>query len=157
AYDSRLMRRLLSYLRPYRGRTLIALTAIVAGVGFQLAQPYLIRLAIDEYIAPGRLDGVIAVAGLYVATLAGAFVAEFLQTTTLQMLGQRIMYDLRRQVFDHLQRLDVAFYDRNPVGRLMTRVTSDVDAINDLFTSGVVSVFGDVLSLVGITVVLFAL
>ncbi len=157
AYDSRLMRRLLSYLRPYWPRALTALAAIVAGVGFQLAQPYLIRTAIDEYIAPGRLDGVRTVALLYLATLVGAFIAEFLQTTTLQMLGQRIMFDLRRQVFDHLQRLDVAYYDRNPVGRLMTRVTSDVDAINDLFTSGVVSVFGDVLSLAGITVVLFML
>jgi ATP-binding cassette subfamily B multidrug efflux pump len=157
AYDSRLMRRLLTYLRPYWARAVLALVAIVAGVGFQLAQPYLIRVAIDGYIAPGDLAGVRTVALLYVATLAGAFAAEFLQTTTLQMLGQRIMYDMRRQVFDHLQRLDLAFYDRNPVGRLMTRVTSDVDAINDLFTSGVVSVFGDVLSLAGITVVLFAL
>ena len=87
---------------------------------------------------------------LYFGTLVGAFVAEFVQTTTLQMLGQQIMYDMRRQVYDHLQRLDLAYYDRNPVGRLMTRVTSDVDAINDLFTSGVVSVFGDVLSLLGI-------
>jgi ATP-binding cassette subfamily B protein len=157
AYDSRLMRRLLSYLGPYWPRAIAALVAIVAGVGFQLAQPYLIRTAIDEYIAPGRLDGVRTVALLYLGTLVGAFIAEFFQTTTLQMLGQRIMFDLRRQVFDHLQRLDVAYYDRNPVGRLMTRVTSDVDAINDLFTSGVVSVFGDVLTLVGITVVLFSL
>ena len=94
---------------------------------------------------------------LYLGTLVGAFVAEFVQTTTLQMLGQRIMYDMRRQVYDHLQRLDLAYYDRNPVGRLMTRVTSDVDAINDLFTSGVVSVFGDVLSLLGIIVVLVSL
>ena len=90
-------------------------------------------------------------------TLAGAFLAEFVQTSTLQMLGQRIMYDLRREVYDHLQRLDLAYYDRNPVGRLMTRVTSDVDAINDLFTSGVVSVFGDVLSLLGIIAVLVSL
>ena len=157
AYDGRLMRRLLTYLGPYWPRALAALGAIVAGVGFQLAQPYLVRTAIDEYIARGRLDGVRTVAWLYLATLVGAFAAEFLQTTTLQMLGQRIMFDLRRQVFDHLQRLDLSYYDRNPVGRLMTRVTSDVDAINDLFTSGVVSVFGDLLSLVGITVVLFML
>lgn len=157
AYDSRLMRRLLSYLGPYWPRAVGALAAIVAGVAFQLTQPYLVRIAIDDYIAPNRLAGVGTVAMLYVATLTGAFVAEFLQTTTLQMLGQRIMFDLRRQVFDKLQRLDLAYYDRNPVGRLMTRVTSDVDAINDLFTSGVVSVFGDLLSLVGITVVLFSL
>lgn len=157
AYDGRLMRRLLGYLRPYIGRTLLALGAIVAGVAFQLAQPVLVRQAIDTSIATGDLSGVGRVALLYLGTLVGAFLAEFVQTTTLQMLGQRIMYDLRREVYDHLQRLDLAYYDRNPVGRLMTRVTSDVDAINDLFTSGVVSIFGDVLSLLGIVVVLVSL
>ena len=157
AYDGRLMRRLLGYLRPYRWRAVLALGAIVASVGFQLTQPILVRLAIDEYMTRGDLAGVGRVALLYLGTLVCAFVAEFIQTATLQMIGQRIMYDLRRQVYDHLQRLDVAFYDRNPVGRLMTRVTSDVDAINDLFTSGVVSVFGDVLSLLGIVVVLTTL
>ena len=157
AYDSRLMRRLIGYLRPYWARALVALAAIVIGVGFQLAQPVLVKRAIDQHIATGDLRGVGVVALLYLGTLLGAFVAEFVQTTTLQMLGQRIMYDLRRQVFDHLQRLDLAYYDRNPVGRLMTRVTSDVDAINDLFTSGVVSVFGDVLSLCGIIAVLVSL
>jgi ATP-binding cassette, subfamily B, multidrug efflux pump len=157
AYDSRLMRRLLGYLVPYWPRALAALVAIVAGVGFQLAQPYLIRLAIDQHIAPGLLEGIATVGLLYLGSLGGAFLAEFFQTTTLQMLGQRIMFDLRRQVYDHLQRLDISYYDRNPVGRLMTRVTSDVDAINDLFTSGVVSVFGDLLALTGIVVVLFML
>ncbi|AMY09621.1 putative ABC transporter ATP-binding protein [Luteitalea pratensis] len=157
AYDSRLMRRLMGYLRPYKVRAAFALVAIVAGVAFSLAQPVLVKRAIDQYIASGDLAGVGTVALLYLGTLVGAFVAEFVQTTTLQMLGQRIMYDMRRQVFDHLQRLDLAYYDRNPVGRLMTRVTSDVDAINDLFTSGVVSVFGDVLSLLGIIVVLVSL
>ena len=157
AYDSRLMRRLIGYLRPYWGRAILALVAIVVYVAFQLAQPILVKRAIDEHIASGDFAGVTTVALLYLGTLVGAFIAEFVQTATLQMLGQRIMYDLRRQVYDHLQRLDLAYYDRNPVGRLMTRVTSDVDAINDLFTSGVVSVFGDVLSLLGIVVVLMSL
>ena len=156
-YDSRLMRRLIRYLRPYRGQVAFALAAIVAGVLFQLAQPVLVKRAIDHHIRTGDLAGVMSVALLYLGTLVGAFFAEFVQTTTLQMIGQRIMYDLRREVYDHLQRLDLAYYDRNPVGRLMTRVTSDVDAINDLFTSGVVSVFGDVLSLLGIVVVLVSL
>ncbi|HTU99235.1 MAG TPA: ABC transporter ATP-binding protein [Luteitalea sp.] len=157
AYDSRLMRRLIRYLRPYWGRATLALVAIVAGVAVQLAQPVLVKRAIDDYIARGDLSGVTTIALLYLGTLVGAFVAEFVQTTTLQMVGQRIMYDMRREVYDHLQRLDLAYYDRNPVGRLMTRVTSDVDAINDLFTSGVVSVFGDVLSLAGIIGILIAL
>lgn len=157
AYDGRLMRRLIGYLRPYKARAFFALCAIITGVGFQLAQPVLVKRAIDRHIATGDLSGVGTVALLYLGTLVGSFLAEFVQTTTLQMLGQRIMYDMRREVYDHLQRLDLAYYDRNPVGRLMTRVTSDVDAINDLFTSGVVSVFGDVLSLLGIIAILVSL
>src|SRR5690606_4543798 len=96
--------------------------------------------------------GLIAVA--YLATLLVSFGLEFAQTWTMQMTGQRIMFDLRMQLFRHLQRLDLRFYDRNPVGRLMTRVTTDVDVLNELFTSGVVSVFGDLFTLVGIMVVL---
>ena len=106
----------MGYLRPYKGRTFFALFAIVAGVAFQLAQPVLVRQAIDLHMTTGDLSGVGTVALLYLGTLVGAFVAEFVQTTTLQMLGQRIMYDLRRQVYDHLQRLDLAYYDRNPSG-----------------------------------------
>ena len=108
AYDSRLMRRLIEYLRPYKTRAGFALVAIVAAVAFQLAQPILVKRAIDEYIASGDLAGVGTVALLYLGTLVGAFVAEFVQTTTLQMIGQRIMYDMRREVYDHLQRLDLA-------------------------------------------------
>src|SRR4029450_438670 len=94
------------------------------------------------------------VAALYLATLAGSFALDYAQTWLLQFTGQRIMFDIRMQVYEDLQRLDVQFYDRNPVGRLMTRVTTDVDVLNDLFTSGVVSVFGDLFTLVGIMVML---
>src|SRR6059036_1509418 len=144
------MRRLLAYLRPYWRQVAIALVAIVAGAAAQLAQPYLIKLAIDRHIATGRLDGLDRLAVIYLLILIGAFGAEYLQTWTMQLTGQRIMFDLRMAIYGHLQRLDLKFYDRNPVGRLMTRVTSDVDVLNDLFTSGVVTVFGDVFTLVGI-------
>jgi ATP-binding cassette subfamily B multidrug efflux pump len=154
AYDARLMRRLLAYLRPYWRQALIALVAIVAGAGTQLAQPYLIKTAIDRHIATGRLGGLDRLAALYLLILAGAFLAEYVQTWMMQLTGQRIMFDLRMAIYGHLQRLDLAFYDRNPVGRLMTRLTSDVDVINDLFTSGVVTVFGDVFTLVGIMIVM---
>ena len=93
-------------------------------------------------------------AALYLVMLVGSFVLEYVQTWTMQATGQRIMFDMRMQMVEHLQRLDLRFYDRNPVGRLMTRVTTDVDVLNELFTSGVVSVFGDVFTLVGIMVVL---
>jgi len=150
AYDARLMRRLLHYLRPYRRQVLVAFAAIVVGSAASLAQPYLIKLAIDRYIAVGRLEGLDRLAGIYLVILVASFAAEYVQTWTLQLTGQRIMFDLRMGIYGHMQRLDLRYYDRNPVGRLMTRVTSDVDVLNDLFTSGIITVFGDVLSLVGI-------
>ncbi len=154
AYDARLMRRLLAYLWPYRRQVAIALVAILAGAGAALAQPYLIKTAIDGYIVAGRLAGLDRLAALYFVVLAGAFAAEYIQTWTMQMTGQRIMFDLRMAIYGHLQQLDLKYYDRNPVGRLMTRVTSDVDVLNDLFTSGVVTIFGDVFTLAGIMIVM---
>jgi ATP-binding cassette, subfamily B, multidrug efflux pump len=150
AYDARLMRRLLQYLRPYWRSVVAALVAIVVGGAASLVQPYLIKIAIDRYIAARTLEGLNRLAVVYFGVLAVAFVAEYAQTWTMQLTGQRIMFDLRMAIYGHLQRLDLRYYDRNPVGRLMTRVTSDVDVINDLFTSGVVTVFGDVFTLVGI-------
>src|SRR4029079_9273981 len=117
----------------------------------------LVKLAIDQYIARGDLAGLNRVAGLYFLVLVGAFSLEYAQTYMMQMMGQRIMFDMRMQIYRHLQKLDLAFYDRNPVGRLMTRVTTDVDVINDLFTSGVVSVFGDVFTLAGIMIVMLTM
>jgi ATP-binding cassette subfamily B protein len=124
AYDARLMRRLLTYLRPYWRLVGVGFAAILIDTAATLAQPYLVKIAIDRYIA------------------------------TMQLIGQRIMFDLRMSIYEHLQRLDLRFYDRNPVGRLMTRVTSDVDVINDLFTSGVITVFGDFFTLLGIMAVM---
>src|SRR3954470_16877995 len=154
AYDARLMRRLLGYLRPYKQHVAGALLALVSDAGLQLAQPYLVKVAIDRYIAQGDLPGMNRVALLYLFVLIGAFVMEYAQRYIMQMLGQRIMFDMRMQIYTHLQRLDVSFYDRNPVGRLMTRVTTDVDVINDLFRSGVVAAFGDIFMLTGIMAVL---
>jgi len=150
AYDARLMRRLITYLRPYKLQVAVATAAIIGHSVLELAPPYLVKLVIDRYIPARDLNGLTFVAGFYLATLAGSFVLDYAQTWILQLTGQRIMFDIRMEIYDHLQRLDVRFYDRNPVGRLMTRVTTDVDVLNDLFTSGVVSVFGDLFTLVGI-------
>ena len=154
AYDARLMRRLLGYLRPHRRAVGVALATIAAGSVLQLAQPWLTKIAIDDHIAAGDLDGLDRIALAFLFVLAGSFVLEYVQTWTMQMMGQRIMFDLRMEIYGHLQRLDLRFYDRNPVGRLMTRVTSDVDTLNELFTSGVVTVFRDVFMLAGIMIVL---
>ena len=154
AYDGRLMRRLLGYLRPYRPQVVFAVATIVGNSALQLAPPYLTKVVIDSYIPAGDLSGLAAIAAMYLATLFASFAFEYAQTWTMQVTGQRVMFDLRMQVFSHLQRLDLKFYDRNPVGRLMTRVTTDVDVLNELFTSGVVSIFGDVFTLIGIMAVL---
>ncbi|MBI4886345.1 MAG: ABC transporter ATP-binding protein [Acidobacteria bacterium] len=148
------MRRLLTYLRPYRGQVALATAAIIAHSLLELAPPYLTRRVIDDDIPAGDLSGLAVVAALFLLTLTGSFAFEYLQTATMQMIGQRIMFDLRMQIHGRLRVLDLRFYDRNPVGRLMTRVTTDVDALNELFTSGVVAVFGDVFTLAGIMAVL---
>ena len=154
AYDARLMRRLLGFMRPHRVAIGWTLVAIVGLSVLQLAPPYLTKVAIDAHIITGDLDGLDTLAFLFLGVLVLSYVLEYAQTYTLQVTGQRIIFDLRMRIQEHLQRLDVAFYDRNPVGRLMTRVTTDVDALNDLFASGVVSAFRDIFMLGGIAVVL---
>ena len=154
AYDARLMRRLLQYLRPYWRQVALSFVAIIVGSAAQLAQPYLIKVAIDRYIAAGQLEALDRLAALYFVILVIAFIADYGQTWTMQLTGQKLMFDLRTAIYGHLQRLDLKYYDRNPVGRLMTRVTSDVDVLNDLFTAGVVTIFGDVFTLIGIMVVM---
>src|SRR6185503_12179474 len=150
-------RRLLHYLRPHWRQVAVAFVAIIIGAGVSLAQPYLMKIAIDQYIAAGRLVGLDRLAAAYFVLLVVGFAAEYVQTWTMQLTGQRIMFDLRMGIYGHLQRLDLRYFDRNPVGRLMTRVTSDVDVLNDLFTSGVVTIFSDVFALVGIMVILLGM
>jgi ATP-binding cassette subfamily B protein len=154
AYDAQLMRRLLRYLRSYWRSVAVAFVAIIAGSSASLAQPYLMKVAIDRYIAAGRVADLNRLALLYFVVLCVGFASEYTQTWTLQLTGQRVMFDLRMAIYGHLQRLDLRYYDRNPVGRLMTRVTSDVDALNDMFTSGVITIFGDIFTLVGIMAVM---
>jgi ATP-binding cassette, subfamily B, multidrug efflux pump len=164
AYDSRLMRRLLTYLRPYRWQVAVALVSIVLKSFADVLGPYLVKVAVDRYLAPisgvssgmwtwlspRPLTGIVQIATIYFGLLVFTFVLEFLQTYFMQWTGQKIMFDLRSQIFRHLQRMHVAFYDKNPVGRLVTRVTTDVDALNEMFTSGVVSIFEDFFVLAGI-------
>jgi ATP-binding cassette subfamily B multidrug efflux pump len=157
SYDWLLLRRLLVYLVPHRVAFALAFGLIAIMAGLELVGPYLTKLAIDRYIARGDAAGLTRVALLFVGTLVLAFAVRFGQIYVLQITGQEVMVTLRREIFTHLQRLHIGFFDRNPIGRLMTRVTSDVDAINELFTSGVVTVFGDLLTLVGIMAVLLAM
>ena len=152
AYDARLMRRLLRYLRPYRVRVVIAVLMLLIGAIVELAGPWLTRIALDDAIPDVNRRLLLILSIAYLASLLAAFILQYLQTLFTTWLGQRVMYDLRREIFAKLQRLGIPFFDRNPVGRLMTRVTSDVEVLNELFSSGVVTVFGDVFTLVLIVV-----
>jgi ATP-binding cassette subfamily B protein len=141
------MRRLLRYLRPYRGRVGLAIALLLAGALVELVGPLLTKVALDSAI-PARDTGLLLIlATAWLGALIAGFALEYAQTMLTTWLGQRVMYDLRREIFAQLQRLEVAFFDRNPVGRLMTRVTSDVEVLNELFSSGVVTVFGDIFTL----------
>jgi ATP-binding cassette subfamily B multidrug efflux pump len=148
AYDGRLMRRLLRYLRPYRGRVALAVVLLVAAAAVELVGPWLTKIALDRAIPDRDTHLLLLLSGAFLASLLAAFALQYVQTVITTWIGQKVMYDLRRAIFAKLQRVDVAFYDRNPVGRLMTRVTSDVEVLNELFSSGVVAVFGDIFTLV---------
>jgi ATP-binding cassette, subfamily B, multidrug efflux pump len=156
-YDWTLFVRLLRYLRPHRGAVFASFVLIVLMAGLDLVGPYLTKIAIDRHIARGDAGGLVSVAALYLLVLVLALGVRYGQTVILQMTGQRVVQDMRVEIFGHLQRLHVAYFDKNPVGRLMTRVTTDVDAVNELFTSGIVTVFGDLFTLFGIMGVLLAL
>jgi ATP-binding cassette, subfamily B, multidrug efflux pump len=172
AYDSRLMRRLLTYLRPYKLIVAASLVLLLIDSLLQIIGPLLTKLAVDKYLVPVQhpthtfLDawlsnnawtGLSQLAALYMAVVVLGFAFDFGQTYLMQWTGQKAMFDLRRQLMAHLQTLDVAYFDRNPVGRLVTRVTTDVDVLNDLFASGLVTIIGDILMLSFVIVIMFRL
>jgi ATP-binding cassette, subfamily B, multidrug efflux pump len=157
AYDSRLMRRLLRYLRPYRLRVLGAVGLLLAGAALELAGPLLTKIALDNAIPEGDTSLLLLLSVAFLGALLLSFVLEAVQTLLTTWLGQHVMRDLRTEIFGHLQRLPLPYYDRNPVGRTMTRVTSDVEVLNELFSSGVVAIFGDLFTLILIIAAMFAL
>jgi ATP-binding cassette subfamily B multidrug efflux pump len=179
AFDPRLARRLFKYLRPYRVRAIVSVLLVIFSSVLEIVGPAIVAVAIDLFVKPlngaapvglsahlGRwlaahhwalnpMDGINLAAALYLITLVAGFAVLYTQMVLMNLMGQYIMYDLRKQIFGHLQRLDIQFFDRHPVGRLMTRVTTDVDALNEMFTAGFVSIFGDIVVLAGIVGVLF--
>ena len=156
-YDHRLMRRLMTYLRPYRPEVALAIVVVLLDALVGLAGPYLTKEAIDNGIRHRDSVHLDQVAVLYLIVLVVGFGLGYLQNQIMQRVGQSIMLDLRLGLFRHLQRLPVAFFDRNPVGRLMTRVTNDVDVLNELFTAGVVAAIGDLFALIGIVIAMCSL
>jgi ATP-binding cassette subfamily B multidrug efflux pump len=160
-YDTRLTRRLLGYLRPYTWLVVLVFSLTLGWTAAQLIQPYFWKIAIDSYIDPGfsqkiarsvALKGIVVVAFAYLGTLVASFVLQYAQVRIMQVVGQRTMYDLRKEIFEHMQRLPMSFFDHSPIGRLVTRATTDVDALNDLFASGVVAMLNDFVMLVGMAI-----
>jgi len=172
AYDGRLMRRLLGYMWPYRAAVSASLFIMLVNSGLTVVGPLLTKLAVDRYLAPSaargstpldtwlspdRWTGLTQISMLFLIALAIGVVLEFSQTMLMQWTGQRAMFDLRRDTMAHLQKLDLSFYDRNPVGRLVTRVTTDADSVNELFASGLVAIVGDILVLSFVLIAMFQL
>src|ERR1051325_3023891 len=179
AFDPHLARRLLRYLHPYRVRAGVSVALVILSSVLEVAGPAIIAVAVDLFVKPVQgaptigvsatvgewlrahglffdpMRGINAAALVYLVTLLAGFGVLYTQMVMMNLMGQYIMYDLRKQIFTHLQKLDVQFFDRNPVGRLMTRVTTDVDALNEMFTAGFVAIFGDIFVLAGIVGVLF--
>ena len=157
AYDARLARRLFQYLRPYLSFVVLGTLCLLASAACQLAGPYLVKVGIDKYIVPGRLEGFSTLIAIYLLVIAGDFVFRFAQIYVTNYLGQKTMYDLRLDLFSHLQKLSLRFFDRNPVGRLVTRATSDVEVLNQLFSTGLVTVIGDLAMIAGIMIVMLGM
>ena len=151
-YDRVLMKRLLAYLKPYTFQLFVIAFLMVGNTLSLLVGPFLMQIAIDKHINLGELEGLSTIAAFLVLGLIGQFVFSYFEEYRMQMIGQNVMRDLRHKLFSHLQHLDVQYFDKNPVGRLMTRVMGDVQVLNELFTSGVITVFGNLLSILGIMV-----
>lgn len=150
AYDRRLMARFARYLAPYRWQVVGALLLLPPTAAAKLAQPYLLKIAIDRHITTGRLEGLPLLALYFLLLLLADSLLSYAQVYLLQYLGQRVMQDLRLELFAHVQRLSSSFFDRTPTGSLVTRLTSDVEVLGEMFASGIITVVGDFLVLVGI-------
>jgi ATP-binding cassette subfamily B protein len=155
AYDSRLVGRLMQYLRPYRWRVIVALLLLLGTTGLALAQPLLIKQAIDRDVAKGTADDLWWIASLYVGSLALLFVFRYAQALLMVQVSQRVMNDLRLGLFKHLQRMSISFYDANPVGRLVTRLTNDIAALDQLLTAGAITIIADLFMIGGVAIALF--
>jgi ATP-binding cassette, subfamily B, multidrug efflux pump len=163
-YDSQLTRRLLQYLRPYRLQVVVAVSFSLGIMALEILGPFLFSVGIDRYIIPGfdgkipraaAVLGLVWIAAAYAGSILASFGLQYVQVRIMQWVGQETMYDLRKEIFEHLQRLPMSFFDRSPIGRLVTRSTTDVDALNDLFASGVVAMLNDFVLLFALAIFLF--
>lgn len=157
AYDARLMKRLLTYLRPYRWHVALGILLSIIVSGMEAIRPYFTKIAVDVNIANRDKHGLLITTLLFLSVLLVRGIVQYFNAYLTQWIGQRTIYDLRMQIFRHLQNLSLRFFDRNPIGRLITRVTNDVEVMNDLFSSGIVMVFSDVFTIIGILYFMFTM
>ncbi len=157
AYDARLMKRMLSFVRPYWWQVLVAVLLLIGGTALELAVPLMVKSGIDNHISVGKFDGLGLIALYLVGMVIVGFVLRYTHLYLTQWLGQNVVLDIRTQLFKHLQKLDLKFIDSKPIGWMMTRVTNDIQTLNEMFTSGVVSVIGDLFALIGIVVLMLLL
>lgn len=172
AHDLRLTWRLIKYLGPYKLQSFLSVLSVFLKAGCDVLGPFLTKVAVDHYLiarpesntgwlsrhlSQNPVIGITQLALLFFASLILSYGSEFLQTYLMQWTGQKVMYDMRSQIFRHLQKMHIGFFDTNPVGRLVTRLTSDVDAINEMFTSGIFSIFEDIFVLLGIVIVMLSM
>jgi ATP-binding cassette subfamily B multidrug efflux pump len=157
AYDARLMRRLIKYLRPYRWHVVLGILLSVLVSAMEAVRPFFTKVAVDQNIAQGDKHGLLMTALLFFAVLVVRGLIQYLNSYLTQWIGQRTIYDLRMEVFAHLQKLGLRFFDRNPIGRLITRVTNDIEVLNEMFSSGIVMVFSDVFTIIGILWFMFSM
>jgi ATP-binding cassette, subfamily B, multidrug efflux pump len=157
SFDRKTASRLFGFIRPYRHLLALTIFLLLLTAGLQVAGPYLIKLAIDDYITPGQLEGLIYIVVLYGLVILFEFAVRYFQGYYTEYLGQKIMYDMRMEIFSHIQRLPMSYFDKNPVGRVMTRVTTDVQSLNEMLSSGIVTLFGDLFMVLGIMGIMLAL
>lgn len=162
SYDPKIMKRLLSYMKPYIFYIVICIFAILLITAAKLLQPYLIKIVIDSYINKPlpkdiAINGILKIGTIYLIITVASFGLNYGQTYIIQLIGQKIIFNMRQQIFEHLQEMSLSFFDKNPVGRLVTRVTNDTDTLNDMYTSVIVNIFNDIFILSGIIIVMFLL
>ncbi|MBE3138258.1 MAG: ABC transporter ATP-binding protein [Actinobacteria bacterium] len=149
--------KLFKYVKPYKTLLVLTIFLLLITALLQIAGPYLIKVAIDSYITPGKLDGLLYIVLLYGAIILAEFLIRYFQQYMTEYLGQKIMYDMRMDIFNHVHKMEMSFFDKNPVGRILTRITTDVQALNEMLSSGIVTLFGDIFMIVGVMVVMISL
>ncbi|MBM3710342.1 MAG: ABC transporter ATP-binding protein, partial [Actinobacteria bacterium] len=155
--DRRTVLKLLGYVKPYKLLLGLTVFLLLVTAGLEIVGPYLIKIAIDRHLTPQKLDGFIYIILLFGAVLIGEFFLRYIQQYLTEYIGQKIMYDMRMDIFRHVQKMEMSFFDKNPVGRILTRVTTDVQALNEMLSSGIVTFFGDIFMIAGVMVVMITL